>query len=260
MRKGRLVLQSILFLMAVLASNGCSIGAKDEPMPLSQENIEKYASAVNDAAKKIDMSAGTFVDKMIKAYKEPMEKGLGYNFDKSFRGWLLKLEDMSPATTLLTNLIAPATIQRIYEDSDEALKKGLISQRTYEIINMKKKLALSVRVNDDLIHYLEWAVECQQSHNNACSLSQFIETLNIDFQFPADTQREELMHLLDGQAHFDSWGSSKLVLKPDGSEIDTHSLFLYPTEEKFVVNKEKLELAKKYNQITKEELASVGKK
>ena len=84
MRKGILILQSILLLMAVLASNGCSIGVKDEPMPLSQENIEKFESAADNATKKIDPSTGTTVDKLIKAYKEPMEKELGYNFDKTF--------------------------------------------------------------------------------------------------------------------------------------------------------------------------------
>lgn len=140
MRKGRLILQSILFLMAVLASNGCSIGVKDEPMPLSQENIEKYALAVAEAVKKIDPSAGTAVDKIIKAYKEPMEKKLGYSFDKTFSFWITNQDaiSMSPATTAFTSLMLPAAVA-ISKNMDEALKKGFISQPTYEMIKKGTK-------------------------------------------------------------------------------------------------------------------------
>ena len=137
MRKKILILQSILLLIAVFASNGCSIGVKDEPLPLSQENIEKYASAVEEATKKIDPSAGTAVDRLIKAYKEPMEKKLGYSFDKTLSAYVTNaatFSSMSPeAIALKKNIMFPVLLE-ISVNMDEALKKGLISQPTYEEI------------------------------------------------------------------------------------------------------------------------------
>lgn len=140
MRKRILILQSILLLMAVLVSNGCSIGVKDEPMPLSQENIEKYASAMDDEAKKIDPSAGTDIDRLIKLYKEPMEKKLGYSFDKTFSFWITNIDEisMSPATIAFKSMMFPALVV-IDKNMDEALKKEVISQSTYEMIKKGTK-------------------------------------------------------------------------------------------------------------------------
>lgn len=251
----------VALLLLVLTSVGCT-AMKDEALPLSEENLEKYSNLVIEATKKIDPSAGTPIDRAITALKIPMEKKVGYSFDKTLRHFLVKGSSIMPTDQTrasyfeLMNMAESA----IKKSPDEALSKGLITQRTYELIKLEKE---NVFYRKNTAKYVQLALECQ-SYTGTCIFSQYVGMLlergllpeyiaNRKVQSISDENNRnwEIVNFLSDECNFDKWGRDGLATKPDGTEINT---FKIEPETAFLINQEKIQASEKYNQLVKEEI------
>ena len=80
------VLLYFIMIALVISVTGCGIGAKDKPLPMSQENIERLAKELENANRSFIPSPAQDVEELrVETYKMVIEKKLGYSFDKTFR-------------------------------------------------------------------------------------------------------------------------------------------------------------------------------
>ena len=117
-------LLSFCSAVLILFISSCS-SVKDEPMPFTQNNLDKYSKLVDASARNIDPSSGTPVDRMIKAYGNPM-KDMGYDLDKTFRFYILSLALKEVSSTLVkcSQLFGPIS-NGLVSYPEESVKKGL---------------------------------------------------------------------------------------------------------------------------------------
>jgi len=231
----RVLLMSVSFAAVIIACTAF----KDEPMPLSQENVEKYMALGIEASRKIDPNVGTRIDKVIKLYRIPLEKKIGYSFDKTFRYWLVNRRSIS-GTTDFSSFMMPA-IQAIQENLDEALRKGLISQRTYNFATAMRNAAhyeyVVIGRWDKIEKLLNMILEDQRNNNaKTCTYGRFLKlVLQSDIlpqdqlanalavekeRFPTVSKFYMLESLLDREVDFRSWGRMGLISNPDGTGIN----------------------------------------
>lgn len=125
---------------------GCKVnGAASEGKPIflfSINNMKTFLEEGKRAAEGLGPSSGTEVDKVIIAFKTPMEK-MGYSYDKTIN-LLLKKDKVelsknvpnTPEGGMFLQVLALG-LDAIIKNPDESLKKGLISKETFDLLNKK---------------------------------------------------------------------------------------------------------------------------
>ena len=126
-------------IFLVLCVAACS-SVRDEPLPLSRENIEKYTAAVGKGTRKLEPNVGTVMERVVTLYRDPLEKNLGYSFDTTLRYYFVNRASIAadPDAKVFADLITPGA-QAILTNADEALSAGIISTRTRDLLAILSK-------------------------------------------------------------------------------------------------------------------------
>ena len=98
-------LAAVLVILCVAACTS----VKDEPLPLSRENIEKYAAAVGKSSGKLEPNAGSVIEQVDVLYRTPLENLLGYSFDRTLRHYFVHRAGITadPESRVFADLITP---------------------------------------------------------------------------------------------------------------------------------------------------------
>jgi hypothetical protein len=194
------------------------------------------------------------------AYKEAVEDGVGYSFDKTIRQCIVVGAGQ-------TNPIMLHAMVIVLDEPKKALESKFISDRTYDLVMMGKKSPI---IQDGQEQILKYVMKCEDRNGGSCDNGGLMQILEEENVLPPNLMRsnsgldEEPRRL----ARIDIWADSQygdiislgidgLLVKPDNSEFSSNGLFSgFRSPGKFKVNKEKLILAKKYMAMKNEELQS----
>jgi hypothetical protein len=272
---------SLTLIILLITLNPSFSYAKNTHLPINNKNIIIYSNEVQNAMNDLDFSPNqTSVEKIIKIYKIPLEKNMGYNFDKTFRYWLLYQNEITSniQTSQFTNIMTPSLIT-IIDNLDESLKRNLISKRTYDFLSYTKKNASKIRITDVDKKFLDFILDCEKKNNSACSgkkLTEIVLNSNIFSMSEINKMKDGAKRTTDGEETIDeqtfsdsvesfmkykflgalsifNLTSNKLIIKPNGDEINPYQLFNKDSE--FIVDKNNFKLLiegiKKANMIDK---------
>lgn len=265
----------ILFPVLILSLISCG-SFKDEPMPLSQDNIKKYAQAVESSGRNTDPNSGSVLDRINKIYKEPLEKKMGYSFDKTIRYLFINMNEISanPSTTIFVSIMGPSA-RVIIENPEDALKSTLISQKTYEILsqlrNFKGNIGQLINNGDwgNIVKLVEVALDCQKANNGVCTAGKFLDAsiqggfiLKTEMLLYQDASPEAKVagytNYLSNHYHLFDWDRAYLIVTPEGQTLNAKFMF-NDLSTPFIVNQKVFDAAKKYATLVQEEKAGVKK-
>lgn len=261
--------RKLALLLLALCVAACS-SVKDEPLPLSRENIEKYAVAVSKGTGKLEPDVGSVIDRVITLYRDPLEKHLGYSFDTTLRYYFIHRASISadPEAKVFSDLIIPGA-HAVLMNADEALSAGVISARTRDLLAILSKFRcdhgqlLSSGEWEQMAGFLALVSECEKESGRLCKAGRLIE-LAVERQIVSKSEREAALKDTEEEAdsyvknflmaHFrlSRWEGSGLLIGSDGQEIVLASLFDNP-ETEFVVNERVVYLAEQYAKMAKKE-------
>lgn len=256
---------SFTFLFVLFWAASAHSAPKDKPMPLSKNNIDLFYKHLTKEIKKMDPGEGTEIDRLIKVYKVAMTK-TGYNLDKTLRYLFLNVNQVSgnPGTIEFWQVMGPAYIAAM-TNPDEALKKGLIAQKTFDLVTLSNEAG--EMVSDDAYEYIRVAMDCQKDNGNVCPMPKFIELLVKRNLLPP-----EVLNIVDDESYssllttpltekggFRMWGIREWILRPDGRKIDS-GISPEHTRLTFIVNTRKIEAARSYPRVFEEERRSMTSK
>ncbi len=254
----------------VLSVSSCS-GVKDEPLPLSRENIEKYAAAVGRSAGRLETDAGSVVQRVDTLYRAPLEKNLGYSFDRTLRHYFVHRAGIAadPESRAFAELITPGA-QAVLMNADEALKAGMISMRTRDLLSVLSRFRcdhaqmLSGGEWDRMSGFLALAAECSNLDGGACeagtlmelALRQGIVERENPGTEPDGTPPSEIdvPDALSRKFNLARWDGTGLFIGADGEEIDASRLLDDP-KRSFTVNERVVYFADQYAKMVREEQA-----
>ena len=254
----------LFFCVAACAS------VKDEPLPLSHENIEKYAAAVGKSALKLEPSAGSVIQRVDALYRAPLEKSLGYSFDRTLRHYFVHRADIAanPESRVFADLITPGA-QAVLMNADEALRAGMISMKTRDLLSVLSKFRcdharlLSNGEWEGMAGFLRLVAECAKLEGGACTAGTLMEMAlkqsiipqeevqavsSADSRKPAPDVRDALYR----KFNLASWDGTGLFIGPDDEEIDASSLLDDP-DRQFTVNERVVYFADQYSKMVREE-------
>lgn len=257
-------------VVLVLFASACS-GVKDEPLPLSRENIEKYAAAVGRSAGKLETDAGSVVQRVDTLYRTPLERSLGYSFDRTLRHYFVHRAGIAsdPESRAFADLITPGA-QAVLMNADEALKAGMISMRTRDLLSILSRFRCD---HAQLVSGGEWermsgflalAAECSKLDGGPCEAGTLIELAlrqGIVEQERPGTEPEgtlpsatDVPGALSRKFNLARWDGTGLFIGADGEEIDASRLLDDP-EQTFTVNERVVYFANQYSKMVREEQA-----
>lgn len=262
--------RALAAVVLVLFATACS-GVKDEPLPLSRENIEKYAAAVGKSAGTLDVDAGRVVQRVDALYRVPLERSLGYSFDRTLRHYFVHRAGIAadPASRAFADLITPGA-QAVLMNADEALKAGMISMRTRDLLSVLAKFRcdhaqlVSGGEWERLSGFLALAAECSKRDGGACEAATLIEMALREGAVGGDDpgtgpegSRPSAMDVPDALSRKYSlarWDGMGLFIGADGEEIDASRLLDDP-KRSFTVNDRVVYFADQYSKMVREEQA-----
>lgn len=257
-------------IVLVLFATACS-GVKDEPLPLSRENIEKYAAAVGKSSRKLEPNAGSVVERVDTIYRVPLEKHLGYSFDRTLRHYFVHRAGIAadPESRAFADLITPGA-QAVLMNADEALKAGMISVRTRDLLSVLSRFRcdharlLSDGEWDRMSAFLNLVADCTKLDGDACEAGTLValalrqgiiaqEESGLD---PADNRKAAPAgpDALSRKFNLARWDGTGLFIGADGEEIDASRLLDDP-EQAFTVNERVVYFADQYVKMVREEQA-----
>lgn len=250
-------MKKLFFLIGLVLICACSGSGSDKPMPLSQNNIEEYAEKLGKIADAYEPKPdATIVDAYVDTYKKAMSK-VGYDFDATYRYMLVydRMTGTNPESQLMAN-----AHQAIFDKTDECLQKGLISQRTKDLVEMRKKGAVELQSNEILA--LDWLRECQKrGPDGLCNSQNFLNVImqggdgTLTFpegQDPYSMSPSVLLKIADDRGHFSHLGDLDIVVREDGSGFNIGWLASNP-DIKFKVNEGRFAACEEYRSKLKEE-------
>lgn len=257
-------------VVLVLFASACS-GVKDEPLPLSRENIEKYAAAVGRSTGKLETDAGSVVQRVDTLYRAPLEKNLGYSFDRTLRHYFVNRAGIAadPESRAFAELITPGA-QAVLMNADEALKAGMISTRTRDLLSVLSRFRcdhaqlLSGGEWERMSGFLALAAECSKLDGGACEAGTLIELAlrqGIVEQERPGTEPDgnrpceaDVPDALSRKFNLARWDGTGLFIDADGKEIDASRLLDDPRQS-FTVNERVVYFADQYSKMVREEQA-----
>lgn len=254
----------------VLFVSSCS-GVKDEPLPLSRENIEKYAAAVANSARKLETDAGSVVQRVDTLYRTPLERSLGYSFDRTLRHYFVHRAGIvtDPESRTFAELITPGA-QAVLMNADEALKAGMISMRTRDLLSVLSKFRcdhaqmVSGGEWERMSGFLALAAACSELDGGACEAGTLVELALrqgvVERESPG-TEPEgtlpsatDVPGVLSRKFNLARWDGTGLFIGADGEEIDASRLLDDP-KRSFTVNDRVVYFADQYSKMVREEQA-----
>lgn len=249
-------------VVLVLFASACS-GVKDEPLPLSRENIEKYAAAVGKSSRKLEPNAGSVVERVDTLYRAPLEKHLGYSFDRTLRHYFVHRAGIAgdPESRAFADLITPGA-QAVLMNADEALKAGMISVRTRDLLSVLSKFRCDhARLLSDgewerMSAFLNLVADCSKLDGGACEAGTLV-ALALRQGILAQEEGAQgpgVPDTLSRKFNLSRWDGTGLFIGPDGEEIDASRLFDDP-ERPFTVNERVVYFADQYAKMVREERA-----
>lgn len=257
-------------VVLVLFAASCS-GVKDEPLPLSRENIEKYAAAVGKSSRKLEADAGSVVQRVDTLYRTPLEKHLGYSFDRTLRHYFVHRAGIAadPESRAFAELITPGA-QAVLMNADEALKAGMISLRTRDLLSVLSKFRcdhaqlLSSGEWERMSGFLSLVAECSNLDGGACEAGTLVELAlrqGILAQEEPGTDPNgnrkpapDVPDALSKKFNLARWDGTGLFIGPDGEEIDASCLLDDPGRS-FTVNERVVYFADQFSKMVREEQA-----
>lgn len=248
-----------VIITLVVSVVGCSGGIKDKPLPMSQENIEKFTKELKKATKSIAPSPSQDGDEyMTGIYKMIIEKKLGFSFDKTIRSVMV----FPNAAVFLGSITV--YVQR---EPKKALDKGFISQRTFDLLDTGSKVHAPLTKEGE--EFLGFVAECQNKNNGVCIDKVLLSVLAAHNALPAarssDSEREDLKlanisYQLGNKYQLSYMGQNKWITKPDGQDFNTNFLFSQPdSPDQYVVNKSQIDISKRYTNMLEEEKVALSK-
>ncbi|MGK2872824.1 MAG: hypothetical protein ACSLFL_11295 [Alphaproteobacteria bacterium] len=233
----------------VLFMVGCSKEVQDKPLPMSQDNLEIFASELEKAAKSIAPSPSQDgAELMVGAYKMVLEKKMGYSFDKTLRSVMLFYHLGAP-----WQLMSPV-IGYVHSDPKKALDKGFISQRTFDILDTGSKAKAALTKEGD--EFLSFVAECQSQNGGVCGPKLLLNVLAAHNALPA-LESSSIEYQLESKYDIFHMGINKWITKPDGQHISTNGLLSRGEAYKFVINKTQIDISKRYTNMLAEEKAAL---
>ena len=254
-------------VLLALFTAACS-GVKDEPLPLSRENIEKYAAAVSSSARRLEPGSGSVMERVDALYRSPLEKQLGYSFDRTLRHYFVHRAGIAadPESRAFAELIVPGA-QAVLVNADEAVRAGLISMRTRDLLSLLAKFRCD---HAQLLSSGEWTrmsaflglvAECSSLDGGACTAGTLMETaLRQGIVGPeepgsgAGGDPAPVRDALYRKFNLARWDGTGLFVGPDAEEIEASSLLDDP-ERRFTVNERVVYFADQYTRMVREEQA-----
>jgi hypothetical protein len=250
-------LAAVLLILCVAA---CS-SVKDEPLPLSRENIEKYAAAVGKSSRKLEPDAGSVIERVDALYRVPLENRLGYSFDRTLRHYFVHRTGITadPESRVFADLITPGA-QAVLMNADEALRAGMISMRTRDMLSVLSKfrcdhaLLLSNGEWERMAGFLTLVADCSKLGGGACSAGMLMEMALRQGIIPQEEPQvgSRIREALYGKFNLAHWDGTGLFIGSDAEEIDASSLLDDP-DRQFTVNERVVYFADQYSKMVREE-------
>ncbi|HSD95049.1 MAG TPA: hypothetical protein VLA94_06440 [Syntrophales bacterium] len=259
-------LAAVLVILCVAACTS----VKDEPLPLSRENIEKYAAAVGKSSRKLEPNTGSVIERVDVLYRTPLENLLGYSFDRTLRHYFVHRAGITadPESRVFADLITPGA-QAVLMNADEALRAGMISMRTRDLLSVLSKfrcdhaLLLSSGEWERMAGFLTLVADCSKLGGGACSTGTLMEMALQQGVIPQEEpldgssagSREPALHVRDalyGKFNLARWDGTGLFIGPDAEEIDASRLLDDP-DRQFTVNERVVYFADQYSKMVREE-------
>lgn len=249
----RRVCCALIYVTLAVTIVGCSVTIQDKPLPMSQEMLEKLDKELGKAAKSIAPSPSQDrAELVVDVYKTVIEKKMGFSFDKTFRNVML----FYPGP-----FMAPVSVY-VLSDPKRALDKGFISQRTFDVLDMSSKAEVELTKKTE--EFLGFVTECQNSNNGTCDTKRLFSVLaahnalpTVDPSESEATQFESRTLMLTVQ-YLDPMGTNKLITTPNGQEIIRNALLSDNSEQKFIVNKNQIDISKRYTKMLAEEKVALS--
>ena len=243
---------------------GCSSKAQDKPLPYNQENIEKLTIETKEALKSFSPSMANpqdSADRLIKLSKILIEEKMGYSFDKTIRALLLTTGHEGGIDLRYYNyaLLIPGFVPLV-SDPKNALEKEYITQRTYDLIEIGKNAKTLSKKEMEL---LDLVAECQSKNQGVCytdSINEMIRktllatnpTLCSNGQRQSE-RRKQMCIDVSVITKYNPARMGSLFSTPDGQKFNTNSLIDKSRHFKFVINKNQVDLSRRYNKLVAEE-------
>ena len=256
-------------VLALLAA-ACS-GVKDEPLPLSRENIEKYADAVRSSSRTLEPGSGRVVERVDALYRAPLEKQLGYSFDRTLRHYFVHRAGIAadPESRAFADLITPGALA-VLMNADEAMRAGVISMRTRDLLSVLAKFRcdhaqlLSSGEWGRMAEFLTLVAECTNLEGGACPAGTLMELAFrqgiVSPDAPGDAAGADrgaggdIRQALYRKFNLARWDGTGLFVGPDAEEIEASCLLDDP-ERPFTVNERVVYFADRYTKMVREEQA-----
>ncbi len=252
---------ALISITLVILIIGCDSGVQDKPLPMNQNNIEKLTDKLNNELKSITISPSQDGQELtVNAYKTVIEKKMGFSFDKTLRNVILFFPGSS-----LWQIMNPV-IAYVISDRKNALNKGFISQRTFEILDVGSRA--KEPLTKEAEEFLGFVTECQNKNNGACNSKILLSVLAdhnalpVDKSSPSDISKFKsfdlatLTHKLERKYHTSDMGRNGWITKPDGQEIITSGLII--DDFNFIPNKANIDISKRYAEMLAEEKTSLS--
>ncbi len=164
---------SFIFGLVFVIFTGCSSGGSGDAMPITQDNINKYAKKMSVSAKAVSMGDSN-IEKAIQIYKVPLED-MGYNFDATIINTIKALQHASYTSLSTTTMqILLPILHIINENPKLVVENNFVSEDTRDKILMYNKFH---EMNPKTIQVLKFVEKCQSENNGLCTIKQYMQIL-----------------------------------------------------------------------------------
>lgn len=205
-------------------------GARD--MPLSNTNIEQLNVYANKRADNYVAPPGADPnEEFVKILKQSIEEDMGYSFDLTYRR--IQLFEHPSYTSILGSYFNPAE-RYIALNYDKAVTSGLISKRTFEILN---KYNAGNTLNPEITEFLDHVRHCQKSNNGICNTGSLADIFSDRGVIEKQGKQIDynIKYKIATEYNFGVMGNDGLIVKPDGSRANVNSMF-DNRDNRFIVN------------------------
>jgi hypothetical protein len=168
----------LIFGLIFVFFTGCSSGGSGDAMPITQDNINKYAKKMSVSAKAVSMGDSN-IEKAIQIYKVPLED-MGYDFDATIINTVKVLQKAgyTSLSTTVMKMILPI-LHIVNENPELVVEKGLVSEDTKDKILMYNKFH---EMKPEVMQALQYVETCQNDNNDICTIKQYVKIL-LDSKF-----------------------------------------------------------------------------
>jgi len=208
------------------------------------------------------------VERVDALYRAPLEKQLGYSFDRTLRHFFVHRAVIAadPESRAFAELIVPGA-QAVLVNADEAVRAGMISMRTRDLLSLLAKFRcdhaqlLSSGEWERMSAFLGLVADCSKLDGGACTAGTLVElALRQGVVGPeepgsgAGGDPGPVRGALYRKFNLARWDGTGLFVGPDAEEIEASCLLDDPGRP-FTVNERVVYFADQYTKMVREEQA-----